>query len=314
MKRETRQSGEIGLHWRRALCVVLFLAGQYATNAVAQVNSGDRLPEALKHVNPAGSSCRRADVVAASASAVVVPVVLPDPSCAITVGDAKALLARPNAVLVDVRPEADYQAFHIQGAMNGSLSGFRSKMYWRNKAVVVVGPGKAERDLYAECRRLKQAGYQDVRVVRGGMAAWLAADQGVTGRAPTTAQLARLSASEFWAESRSPDNLVVLGQAQESWQGDLPTSVVLPHITREAVKALLSARGVQTKLAAPASLLLVLPSAVTDDEIKLLQGTAQPIPVLVYAGTREEFVRQVAIQKAVWAAHARGPKQPPCGL
>lgn len=313
MKREAQQLAGTGLHWRHVSAVVLFLTCLYGTHAAGQVSSGDTLPDALKHVNPAGSSCRRADVIAAGSSQSQVAEVPPDPSCAITVTETKTLLGRPNVIPVDVRPESDYQAFHIQGAVNGSLSGIRSKPYWRGKTVLLVGHGKAERDLYVQCRRLKQDGFQDVRVLRGGMAAWLATDQGVTGRPPGTAHLARLSASEFWAESRSPDNLVVLGAAQQGWQSDLPTSMVLPQVNREAMKALLATRGAQSKMPAPASLLLVLPVGVTDQEIKLLQIAAQPIAVLVYADTREELVRQIVIQKAVWAAHARGPKQPACG-
>jgi hypothetical protein len=39
----------------------------------------------------------------------------------------------------------------------------------------------------------------------------------------------------------------------------------------------------------------------------------QPIPVLVYTDTRETFVAQLAVQKALWMAQAHGPKQPACG-
>lgn len=300
--------------WRRALCALTIAALQCDASAVAQVATGDKLPEALKEVRAATGACRRDDVLAGASGTVAVPEVEPDMGCAIPVTELQSLLVRQSTTLIDLRPSADHQMYHIESALNLNLSELLSKLYWRNKTVVLIGSGKAEREIYSVCARLKQSGYQQVRVLRGGMPLWLTHNQPVTGRAPSAQQLARLSADEFWLESQNPDSLVVLDKVQSALQGDLSFSVVLPQTTGEAIKGVLEHRRKALKSAALSSVVLAAAPAVTDEQIQKIQQAILPVPLLVYADTRDAFVRQLAVQKAIWLAQARGPKQPGCGL
>jgi rhodanese-related sulfurtransferase len=292
----------------RALGALLILAVQYS--AAAQVSVGGSMPEALKNIQQASSVCRKDDAPAGSSTA---PAVRPDMSCAIGVSAVQGVQQRQNAVVIDVRPTTDYEAFHIAGSLNAGLSDLHSKSYWRSKTAVLVGNGKAERELYEECTRLKQLGYKDVAVLRGGMPTWLAANQPVMGRAPSARQLARLSASEFWIESQNPDNFVALSKGQGTLQNDIPFSVVLPHMTAAAIRTALERRRTALKNAPLASVIVTADAATPEHELEQLQQAMLPIPVLVYSDTREAFVRQLAVQKAIWVAQARGPKQPACG-
>jgi hypothetical protein len=63
-----------------------------------------------------------------------------------------------------------------------------------------------------------------------------------------------------------------------------------------------------------ASVTLVAVPTLTDDQIRQLQQAVAPLPLLVYAGTRDTYVRAMASQKAIWRAQERGPKRPGCGL
>jgi rhodanese-related sulfurtransferase len=300
--------------WQWVLRVVAVAALQCCAGAIAQVTSGEKLPDALKEIRQAAGVCRRDDVLPVVDGALLAPELQPDLGCAISVAELQSLLRRPGAALIDLRSAGDHQVFHIEGALNLNRSDLHSKPYWRGKAVVLIADGKAERELYRECARLKQSGYKEVRVLRGGMPLWLAHSLPVTGRAPSAQQLARLSAAEFWMESQNPDNLIALGKEQNALQGDLSFSVVLPQTTGEAIKVLLERRRKELKGAPLASVVLAAAPAVTDEQIQRLQLAVMPVPLLVYAGNRDVFVRQLAVQKAIWTAQARGPKQPGCGL
>lgn len=302
------------IEWYRVLCAVTIVALQCGASAVAQVTTSDKLPEALKDVRAASGMCRRDDVLSGASSTVATPEIEPDLGCAISVTELQSLLARQSTTLVDLRPSADHQTYHIDSALNLNLSELLSKPYWRNKSVVLIGSGKAEREIYSACARLKQSGYKQVRVLHGGMPSWLAHNQSVIGRAPSAQQLARLSADEFWLESQNPDSLVVIDKAQSALQADLSFSIVLPQTTGETIHGVLERRRKALKSATLASVVLAADPTVTDGQIRRIQQAILPVALLVYADTRDAFVRQLAIQKAIWLAQARGPKQPGCGL
>jgi rhodanese-related sulfurtransferase len=296
---------------RRALAAWAFLALQYSTIVAAQVAPGGTMPEALKTIAQASGVCHKDD--APVGGPVMAPAPWPDMSCAITAHALHTLLQRQSTVLIDVRQSADYEAFHIDGSLNVSFSDLRSKPYWRNKTAVLVGSGRAERELYGECARLKQLGYKEVLVLQGGITTWLASGQTVTGRAPSARSAAGLSAAQFWLESQNPDNLVALGAGLASLQKAIPFSVVLPQITATTVRKVIERRRKEQKNAPLAAVVLAPGAAMSVQQIELLQRSMLPIPVLVYYDGAAAFSNHRNLQDAVWLAQAHGPKQPACG-
>jgi rhodanese-related sulfurtransferase len=293
------------------LAIIGLLSGE---RAIAQMTIGDKLPEALTKIKQATGACRRDDLLANMSGALASQEDQTDIGCAVTVGSMEFLLQKPHTALIDLRSATEYQAFHIQKALNLSMDELHSKPYWRDKTVVLIGRGKAERELYSACYRLKHSGYKQVRVLQGGMLQWLVQNQPVTGRAPPSVLLAKLSSAEFWVESRSPENVVILDKEQGALQADLPFSVVVQKTTGDAIKTILERRRKETKNAPLAAVVLAADPTITDQKIQQLQQALTPVPLLLYAETREAFVRQIATQKAIWAALARGPRQPGCGL
>jgi rhodanese-related sulfurtransferase len=289
---------------RGALAVLALAALQPGAPALGADNS---MPEALKNIPRATGVCHRDDGPTGTTYGAGATVA--DLGCAA----GTAALQRPGVLPADVRQGAEYASYHIDGALNVSVGDLRSKPYWRNKPVVLIGSGKAERELYMECTRLKQRGYKDVSVLRGGMAAWIAAAQPLAGRTPSLAEASRLSPEEFWQEGQDPDNLVLLAKGQAELQGDVPFSAVLPAIGAAEVRAVVERRRKETKNAPLASVILASDGSVTSAQIEALQRALLPIPVLVYAEGRAALTRQMGVQKAVWLAQAQGPKQPACG-
>lgn len=295
---------------KRAQAIVLAMGFLATCTALAQTPPATSLPPVFNNIQPAASECLRKD---AAPTAMPKPAkedaVRPDLSCAITPVELSGLVKHPDTVIVDVRPAADYAAFHINGAMNLTASELRRKPYLRNKTVVLIGNGQAERELYADCARLKANGFKHTKVLRGGMIAWLSSGQAILGRAPDAAGMGLLSPGELWAEARFDANLVLVSAERQGLLPELPSATAIPDASLATLQTAIKQRG---KKPLAAVVLVASAADVTASLANLRQGI-QPVPLLAYTGTAEAYTRQLAQQNAVWAAQARGPKKPRCG-
>jgi len=157
-----------------------------ASAALAQAPPAAWPPQASSNFQQASSECLRKDAESQAAAQPLKPDrASPDLSCAITPVELSGLVKRPDTVMADDRPAADFAAFHIDGAMNLTAAELRTKPYLRSKAVVLIGSGKAERERYIDCARLKANGFKHTKVLRGGMIAWLSSGQAILGACPT---------------------------------------------------------------------------------------------------------------------------------
>ncbi|MGZ5030853.1 MAG: rhodanese-like domain-containing protein [Methylobacter sp.] len=195
--------------------------------------------------------------------------------------------------------------------MANSESRFPSKTFLRGKSVVLIGNGKAERELYSDCRQLKSNGFKQVRVLRGGMPGWLVSGQPVLGQSPTSAQLTRLTPSDLWIESRFVSNLVLVVAGQEALQKQIKESVLIPDEKPKTIQAAIDKRLKRSKSGPVAAVVLVTGK---ETDFQTLSQAIKPVPLLVYSETADAFARQLTQQAAVWTAQAQGPKQPSgCG-
>lgn len=89
-----------------------------------------------------------------------------------------ALVNRDNALVVDLRPMADFDKGHIPGSKNVQMSQFdpESKQLAPAKALPVVLVCKTGQTSGAAAKRLKKAGFEHVHVLDGGIGGWQQAD------------------------------------------------------------------------------------------------------------------------------------------
>ena len=89
-----------------------------------------------------------------------------------------ALINRDNALVVDLRPSADFEKGHIASAKNVQMSQFdpENKQLAAAKALPVVLVCKAGESATGAAKRLLKAGFGNVSVLEGGVQAWQAAD------------------------------------------------------------------------------------------------------------------------------------------
>jgi rhodanese-related sulfurtransferase len=232
-------------------------------------------------------------------------------SCAILPVDLNHQRQSPDTALVDTRTATEFAQFHIDGAMHINMAELRSKAFLREKLIVLIGNGKAEQELYIDCKRLKSNGYKQVKMLRGGMSAWLASGYNVLGQSPKPAKLTKLTASELWIESQFTSNLILVVAGQESLQKQIKGSLLIGDEKPKTIQSAIKQRIKKPQSIALASAVLVVSKNAV---VQAISQAIKPIPLLVYSESSDAFVSQLTQQTAVWAAHARGPKQPSgCG-
>jgi rhodanese-related sulfurtransferase len=301
------------------MAMLCLLLGAAAVTGVANAQSANGMPEALKNIKQATGMCMRDDVATVKpAAGGIVAYPQPDVSCAMAPADLLPQLGRADTVLIDTRLAAEYAAYRIDEALNMSVSELRSKPFLHAKNVVLIGDGKAERELYAACAALKTEGFKQVRVLRGGMPVWLLGRHAVLGRALDASQSIHLNPSELWGESQFDANLLLLTRSQAGLQQQLPTALLIQEASAAELKRAIEQRREQIRKQIRrmplAAVILVTAGSLTTEDIQRLYEAAQPLPLLIYSGAAEAYMRQVAQQKAIWSAQASGPKQLGCGL
>ena len=296
----------------RQVQVCLLAIGLLAPSvALPQTPLGSEPPIAFKDIKPSVGECQREGVLTTHLPRPTkADIVLPDLSCAISPTELSGLVARPDTLISDVRPEADYAAFHLNDALNVAASALRTKQFLKNKTVVLVGSGLTERELYADCARLKANGFRQAKVLRGGLPAWLSSGRAVSGRLPDASKLGLLNPIELWAEVQFNANLVLLTANRSDLMPELPSAVTIPDASLVAIQVAINKRGRKTPLA---SVVLVTADDKVAANLPNLRQAIQPIPLLAYTGSAEAYTRQLAQQKAIWEALAHGPKKPRCG-
>ena len=89
-----------------------------------------------------------------------------------------ALINRDNALVVDLRPQADFEKGHIPGSKNVQMSQFdpENKQLTAARALPVVLVCKTGQTAGTAAGRLHKAGFERVYVLDGGIGAWQQAD------------------------------------------------------------------------------------------------------------------------------------------
>ena len=95
--------------------------------------------------------------------------------------DAKSVREQPASILCDLRHFHEVQSVSLPGALTFRLEDLRNSPQFRERPLVLIGGGPLDRDLEADCQRLRQAGCTQVRILRGGLAAWSQAGGSLNG-------------------------------------------------------------------------------------------------------------------------------------
>lgn len=89
-----------------------------------------------------------------------------------------ALVNRENALVVDLRPSADFEKGHIPGSKNVQMAQFdpENKALAGAKSLPVVAVCRTGMTAVDAAKRLRKAGFEKVYLLDGGIDAWQRAD------------------------------------------------------------------------------------------------------------------------------------------
>ena len=92
------------------------------------------------------------------------------------------LINRRDAVVVDVRPAADFAKGHIINAVNIPMNGFKKQIgtLQKHKGKPIVISCRSGSQSSAACHQLRKAGFEEVYNLRGGVLAWESANLPLT--------------------------------------------------------------------------------------------------------------------------------------
>lgn len=269
------------------------------------------LPEPLRSMPRAGESCKNEQTAAAAQNDARTLGGLAALSCIASSADAREPL-EPQIMIIDVRQESQFQRYHIPGSANLPARSLAHKPSLKHREILLVGDGRSGRELYSVCGLLKQSGFSSVRVLAGGMVSYLAGGLPVNGHAPRPDELARIDAAQLWAEGQFAENLIVIADKSAAYSDHLPYALAITEATPVALTAVLGRHRKDVRRPV-ATVVLVAGQVLTETRYKELAASIAPIPLLFYADSPSALKAFISSQKAVWAAHARGPKQPRCG-
>jgi rhodanese-related sulfurtransferase len=84
------------------------------------------------------------------------------------------LINRRDAVVVDVRPAADFAKGHIINAMNIPMNGFKNQIgvLQKHKDKPILVSCRSGAQSTGACKELRKEGFSEVYNLRGGLLAW----------------------------------------------------------------------------------------------------------------------------------------------
>ncbi|AJK47828.1 MULTISPECIES: rhodanese-like domain-containing protein [Burkholderia] len=92
----------------------------------------------------------------------------------LSTGEATQLINRRNAIVIDLRPAAEYGAGHLPAARSVEFSELAGKLgqVAKNKSAPVLLVCQNGQQSNKAAKVVREAGYGEVHVLQGGLAAW----------------------------------------------------------------------------------------------------------------------------------------------
>lgn len=244
-----------------------------------------------------------------------------DRSWFVDVGAARALAKAGGVVFVDVRTAAKFSAAHIPRSLNLPAFALKARAAWRQQSLVLVDEGFAPDAMFALVAELRAIGFASVRVLDGGLPAWIRGDGAVEGTSTSALVAAHVTAAEF-ARAASTAEWRVFDLSEASRE-------TIPGIVAVArPEDLVAALGAETRDAAgrvTPSVLVIAPDDATHARVEALAAMRPAARIYFLAGGRAALDRFVQEQLALATndrpllfVHSRQATRPagncaPCG-
>lgn len=119
-------------------------------------------------------------------------------SCLVALPAIDRLRAGKDFSFVDVRSPEEFARFHIADSINVPLHLVKTKAFLKSQSFVLVNEGRSTADLEKTCSELKQAGFDRVAVMEGGLFGWYVSKRALQGDPVAQSRLNRMTPGELF--------------------------------------------------------------------------------------------------------------------
>jgi len=227
-------------------------------------------------------------------------------NCLVSLSAIDKQRTKKDFTLVDVRSPAEFDRYRIADSINIPLHQVKTKAFLKNRSIVLVNDGHSTTELGKTCSELKQAGFERVAVLDGGLFAWQADKRALEGDPVAQSALNRITAEELF-EERAASNWSVIDASTPGKNKDmrrwLPTKfTAIPVKAKDNSFARISSVILQQRKRNPQGRLLLI--ADDNEAYELIDArikkSVAPFTVLHLDGGIKGYREHVTKQLAIW--------------
>lgn len=218
-----------------------------------------------------------------------------------------------SVLVIDTRPLIDFNKYSIENSLNMSAEGIQTKNYWKEREIYLIGGDKFDLPLLAVADRLHETGFTNVKVVAGGINAWINKGLPVIGNPPNANQLVQLSPQDIWMSRKDPTALYILDSDYEQFAKFFDHSLVLNNISvKNLNKDIQGYQNFQPKM--KLSKVYLLTNSTNIDNLSISEFNRYGLYTVFLFNSKPIFLsNHIENIDKLLAAKELGPKKPKCG-
>lgn len=206
-------------------------------------------------------------------------------------------------ILVDVRSSDEFQKVKIPGSINVPLFTLKTKEFLKQKSLVLINNGLGYRALELECKKLKNIGFQSVRILYGGLNYWRDLKGPLEGNFFDINEISYILPAEYLMDKNYDDWLVIdISRSASKKENELiPNTVNMSSTENDDNLAIkLSAIITKQKALLPQHVLIV-----SDDDkkyhniSKIIKNNPDLLNIFYLRGGLADYADYLEKQKAI---------------
>ena len=118
--------------------------------------------------------------------------------------------SQENVILIDVRSSHQYGEIKISNSLNIPLYVIKTKTFLKNENILLISNGVNLAEMQVECKKLERLGFKRVKILYGGILAWVGTDGSVEGNSQTLQKLREVNYLDIYKERFMEDWVMVV--------------------------------------------------------------------------------------------------------
>jgi len=224
----------------------------------------------------------------------------------------KSARAKKKYTFIDIRKTDAYNGISMAGSMNIPIHAIKTKRYLKNKSIIIINEGYAYLPIVEECKKLTASGFKSVKILKGGLNAWLQAGGRLKGSGFSKQALQYIPPQAFSADDAVFNHNIMaiefITKPVADFQQTIPGSSYLisngqPEDMVDRINGLIKSKGLDPLL------YVVIAAEKNEDYVWLLKHAGKKIKEVIFflEGEISGYQTFSNYQKRIW--HPQPKKQ-----